>query len=138
MPTDEVSFMSMAGNVLFHMGWQAAGAERITSRAANYGSSYNDALPVTELYAALRSLRSGSNCSNHTCDGEMGAPYDSCSDTGGCCYNHPGFYVYTSPCTQAMSPPESMGYERNTHVVISNGTVYSKGRDGAIMALSTQ
>jgi hypothetical protein len=136
LPSDEISMMSLSQDVIFHMGWQAAGAVRVTNRSATYGSSYSNAIPVARLYAILRSIREGVNCSNHYCSGYLSAPFDSCSDSGGYLYEGPGFFDYTSPCTQAMLPPESMGYERNTHVVISNGVIYSKGRDGAIIAIS--
>lgn len=128
LPTDEQSPLSMAGNTLFYAHWMTLGSVRITDRSPDLGSSYSNPIRTEELTPVLNTLASGS-CSNrdssrHYCPQDMYAPGDNYR-------NDPGFYVYYY--NRAVYDQYWRAPVRSA--VISNGTIYWKTVDGAIIAL---
>ena len=128
LPTDEQSPLSMAGNTLFQAHWMLLGAIRITDRSANLGVSYSNPIRSTELTPVLNTLASNlcSGRSGHYCASNMRTPCDAFGVD-------PGFYIYyAGACMydQYWTTPV-----RNA--VISNGTIYWKSVDGAIIAVGS-
>jgi hypothetical protein len=128
MPTDEQSPLSMAGELIFHSHWQLLGALRITDRSTNLGESYSNPIRTQSLTPVLNTLASGlcPDRSMHYCPHSMTSPGEGYSVD-------PGFYLYYA---------ENRIYDQywTTPVrsaVVSNGTIYWKSVDGAIIALTS-
>lgn len=127
MPTDEQGALSMAGDMLFHAHWQLLGALMVVDRSAGLGDRYSNPILTRELTPVLNTLTAGecAGRANHYCPQRMTSPGESYSVD-------PGFYIYSS---------DSRIYDRfwSTPVrgaVISNGAIYWKSVDGAIVALA--
>jgi outer membrane protein assembly factor BamB len=125
-PTDEMSPLSMAGDTIIYAHWMMMGALHISDRSPGLGVSYLNPILTAQLSPVSNTLAAG------TCSGRSGhycpAPSTPPCDTFGI---NPGFYVYySSTCgyNSYFSPPV-----RNA--AISNGTIYWKTVDGAVIAL---
>jgi uncharacterized repeat protein (TIGR01451 family) len=130
LPTDEQSPISMAGNTLFQAHWMTLGAVQITDRSQSRGSSYTNPIRTLELTPTLNTLAAGT-CPNRNslrkyCPQGMQAPQDGY-------LNDPGFYIYYS--NQKIYDVFWTTPVRSA--IISNGTIYWKSVDGAIVALQT-
>ena len=129
LPTDEQSPLSMAGDMLFHAHWQLLSALKITDRSSNLGVSISTPIRTEELTPVLNTLDEG-QCggrSNHYCGSGMTSPGESYSVD-------PGFYIYHS--SEKMYDAYWTTPVRSA--VISNGTIYWKSVDGAIIALTSE
>lgn len=129
MPTDEQSPLSMAGEMLFHAHWQLLGALKIIDPSSTLGGTITDPIRTQELSPVLNTLAEGQcgSRSNHYCGNGMTSPGESYSVD-------PGFYVY-----HAADRIYDMYWTTPVRsAVISNGTIYWKSVDGAIIALTSE
>jgi hypothetical protein len=128
LPSDEQSPLSMAGNTLFHAHWMVLGSLQIIDRAPGYGMSIQNPIKTRELVPVLNTL-ANSICSpqaSHYCGQVMRSPCDGFSID-------PGYYIYhanTCIYDQFWNTPVRSA-------VISNGSIYWKSVDGAIIALQS-
>ena len=125
-PTDEQSPLSMAGDTLLYAHWMMMGTLRITDRSAGLGGSYTSPIHTLELPPVSNTLAAGTcgGRSGHACPVTSSPPCDTYSIDA-------GFYVYySSTCaynTYFGAPVRS--------AAISNGVIYWKTVDGAVIAL---
>ncbi|NWG19321.1 MAG: PQQ-binding-like beta-propeller repeat protein, partial [Chloroflexi bacterium] len=129
LPTDEQSPLSMAGDTLLHAHWMLLGSVRITERSPGRGDSYSNPILTSEGTPVLNTLSSGScsTRSNHYCPQGMYSPGEGFPVD-------PGFYIYYSN-TRVYDPPYWTTPVRSA--IISNGVIYWKSNDGAIIALQS-
>jgi hypothetical protein len=125
-PTDEQSPLAMAGNSLLHAHWMLLGGVRITDRSSGLGGSYSNPIQTVELPPVLNTLQSGTCAgrSGHACSQNMSVPCDAQGID-------PGFYVYyATGCVydQHWTTPVRSA-------IISNGVIYWKTADGAVIAV---
>jgi hypothetical protein len=104
------------------------GALKITDRSSGLGDSYTNPIRTQELNPVLNTLASGlcPSRSNHYCPSTMYSPGEGFGVD-------PGFYIYYASnriYDQYWTTPVRS-------VVISNGTIYWKSVDGAIIALTS-
>ncbi|HMO57103.1 MAG TPA: PQQ-binding-like beta-propeller repeat protein [Roseiflexaceae bacterium] len=127
MPTDEQSPLTMAGNTIFNTHWMMLGAIRITDRSGGLGGSYSNPIRATELNPVINTLQSGTcpGRTNHRCPTGMQVPGEGTMD--------PGFYVYY----HNQRVYDLFWTTTVRGVTVSNGTIYFKTVDGAIIALAT-
>ncbi len=135
LPSDEQSTLSMAGDTLFHAHWMLLGAIRIVDRQAGLGDSYTNPIRSIELAPVVNSLAEGScpqrDARNRFCPTNMQVPPNDAGEPEGF-HVDPGFYIYYSNrriYDRFFTPPVRSA-------VISNGTIYWKSVDGAIVALA--
>jgi outer membrane protein assembly factor BamB len=128
LPGDEQSPLSMAGDTLLYSHWMMLGTLQIINRSSSLGGTYTNPIATTQLTPALNTLTVGScgNRSNHSCPASMYPPCDTS-------LVNPGFYTYySSNCVydQFFSTPVRSA-------VVSDGTIYWRSVDGAIMAIES-
>jgi outer membrane protein assembly factor BamB len=129
LPTDEQSPLTMAGNTIFNTHWMLLGSVRITDRSPGLGGSFNNPIKTQEGPPVLNTLASGTcgNRSNHYCPQGMSLPQGENYGVD------PGFYVYY----HNQKVYDNYWTTTVRGVTVSNGTIFLKTVDGAIIALQT-
>jgi hypothetical protein len=128
LPTDEQGALSMAGNTLLHSHWMLLGSLRVTNRSSSLGGTYGNPIQTVEVFPVLNTLSSslGAGRSNHFSPSAMQTPCDMFGVD-------PGFYIYfTNVCVYDQYWTTSV-----RSAVVSNGTIYWKSVDGAIIAIES-
>jgi outer membrane protein assembly factor BamB len=127
LPTDEQSPLSMAGNTLLYAHWMLMGSLRITDRSSSLGGTYGNPIRTVEVYPILNTLSSSLGAgTNHFKSSAMGAPCDQFGVDAGFYVYYAGNCVYDQFWTSAVRS-----------AVVSNGVIYLKTVDGAIIAVKT-
>lgn len=122
--TDEQPNVTVAGDYLFGAHWEAGFAMRLLDRSPAYGS-FAAKIPTQRLATVVTSQDDTAGCAfspSHYCPANLAntRPYDY------------GFYIYYDE-----GPVYDRYWSEYASFVVSNGTIYFRSVDGAVLALAS-
>lgn len=137
--TDEMMYIAMANDTLFHSHWLINSAVKITDRSDSVGSTFSNPIKTTDApYVIWRQCNGTNTCNYPGCTGNTFCGINCAVSTSRYCsqglYSYgdarsypAGFYQYNNDMSSGTTP----------FTVISDGMVLVKTNDGAILALES-